>query len=241
MDSKGFGWVSETDILKNKQVLNMHKVYIPKAGGSGNDPIVLGKPIYGEPGSVCSVTYLVIGYNGYFKSRVEAENAITYLKTRFFRYLVSIKKRTQDNPRDVFQFVPLQDFSKTWTDSELYRKYSLSKGDIEYIESMIKPMESEALFESDELLDPDFGNFVLTDYGVKIGDKIIYNNEIEVVVRENNMVEYGGELYTLAQFTSKYMPRNRHSVSGVIQGPKYFSFKGVSLYKLKESFLGGNK
>ncbi len=242
MDSKGYGWVSESDILKNKQVLHMHKIYIPKAGGSGNDPIVLGKPIYGEPGSVCSVTYLVIGYTGYFKSQVEAENAITYLKTRFFRYLVSIKKRTQDNPRDVFQFVPLQDFSKAWTDSELYKKYSLSRADIEYIESMIKPMDGEALFESDELLDPEFGNFVLADYGVKVGDRIIYTPaNLEVIVSENNMVECGGEKYTLAQFTAKYMPRNKRSVSGVCQGPKYFSYKGVSLYQMKESFLGGNK
>lgn len=242
MDSKGYGWVSESDILKNKQVLHMHKIYIPKAGGSGNDAIVLGKPIYGEPGSVCSVTYLVIGYTGYFKSQVEAENAITYLKTRFFRYLVSIKKRTQDNPRDVFQFVPLQDFSKMWTDTELYIKYSLSRADIDYIESMIKPMDGEALFESDELLNPEFGNFILADYGVKVGDKIIYTPaNLEVVVSENNMVECGGEKYTLAQFTAKYMPRNKRSVSGVCQGPRYFSYKGVSLYKMKESFLGGQK
>ena len=242
MDSKGYGWVSESDILKNKQVLHMHKIYIPKAGGSGNDAIVLGKPIYGEPGSVCSVTYLVIGYTGYFKSQVEAENAITYLKTRFFRYLVSIKKRTQDNPRDVFQFVPLQDFSKMWTDTELYIKYSLSRADIDYIESMIKPMDGEALFESDELLNPEFGNFILADYGVKVGEKIIYTPaNLEVVVSENNMVECGGEKYTLAQFTAKYMPRNKRSVSGVCQGPRYFSYKGVSLYKMKESFLGGQK
>lgn len=242
MDPKGYGWVSESDILKNKQVLNMHKIYIPKAGGSGNDSIVLGKPIYGEPRSVCSVTYLVIGYTGYFKSKEEAENAISYLKTRFFRYLVSIKKRTQDNPRDVFQFVPLQDFSKTWTDSELYKKYGLSKLDIEYIETMIKPMENEALFESDDLLDPDFGNFILGDYGVDVGDKIIYTPaNLEVVVAEDNMVEYGGEKYTLAQFTAKYMPRNKRSISGVCQGPKYFTYNGVSLYKLKETFLGGQK
>ncbi len=242
MDSKGYGWVSESDILKNKQVLHMHKIYIPKAGGSGNDAIVLGKPIYGEPGSVCSVTYLVIGYTGYFKSQVEAENAITYLKTRFFRYLVSIKKRTQDNPRDVFQFVPLQDFSKMWTDTELYIKYSLSRADIDYIESMIKPMDGEALFESDELLNPEFGIFILADYGVKVGEKIIYTPaNLEVVVSENNMVECGGEKYTLAQFTAKYMPRNKRSVSGVCQGPRYFSYKGVSLYKMKESFLGGQK
>ena len=79
------------------------------------------------------------------------------------------------------------------------------------------------------------------EYGVNVGDVIIYNNELEVIVCDNNMVEYAGEKYTLAQFTSKFMPRNKHSVSGVIQGPKYFSYKGVSLYKLKESFLGGKK
>ncbi len=237
MDSKGYGWVSEADILKNKQVLHMHKIYIPKAGGSGNDPIVLGKPIYGEPGSVCSVTYLVIGYTGYFKSREEAENAITYLKTRFFRYLVSIKKRTQDNPRDVFQFVPLQDFSKTWTDAELYQKYHLPKERIDYIESMIKPMGDDTLFETDSLIDPEFANFDLAEYGMKPGDRIVYTpTNTEVVVAEGNKVSVDGETFTLAEFTAKYMPRNKRSVSGVCQGPKYFSFNGMTLYKYKETF-----
>ncbi|MDU8955892.1 MAG: restriction endonuclease, partial [Bacteroides sp.] len=66
---------------------------------------------------------------------------IRYIKSRFFRYIVSIKKKTQDNPRDVFQFVPLQDFSKPWTDKELYGKYELDLFEREYIESLIKPME----------------------------------------------------------------------------------------------------
>ena len=74
-------------------------------------------------------------------NEIECMNMISYIKTRFFRYLVSIKKKTQDNPRDVFQFVPLQDFSKPWTDAELYAKYKLSDEEITYIESMIKPME----------------------------------------------------------------------------------------------------
>lgn len=68
-------------------------------------------------------------------------NIITYIKSRFFRYLVSIKKKTQDNPRDVFQFVPMQDFSHPWTDEELYEKYSLDLFEREYIESSIKPMD----------------------------------------------------------------------------------------------------
>lgn len=141
MDSTGEGWISNGDIPKNRHVADYHKIFIPKAGGSGNDPIVLGQPIYGEPGSVCSVTYLVIGFDNQIASAREAENIITYIKTRFFRYLVSIKKRTQDNPRDVFQFVPLQDWSKPWTDAELYDKYGLTKEEIEYIESKIKVME----------------------------------------------------------------------------------------------------
>lgn len=70
-----------------------------------------------------------------------AKNIITYIKTRFFRYLVSIKKKTQNGTRGVYQFVPLQDFTKPWTDEELYAKYGLTDEEINFIESMIKPME----------------------------------------------------------------------------------------------------
>ena len=121
----------------------MHKVYIPAAGGSGTDTQVLGYPFYGEPNSVCSQTYLVIGYDPekHNFTKQECENIITYIKTRFFRYLVSIKKKTQNGPRGVYQFVPMQDFSKPWTDEELYKKYNLTQEEIDFIESMIKPME----------------------------------------------------------------------------------------------------
>lgn len=244
LESCGYGWIREKDIPKCKETLPLHKVYIPKAGGSGNDPIVLGKPIYGEPNSVCSYTYLVIGYSPqrHDFSQEECLNIMSYLKTRFFRYLVSIKKKTQDNPRDVFQFVPLQDWSRSWNDADLYKKYNLSKPQIEYIESLIKPMEGEVLFNSEDLIDPNFGEFDLLEHGVKVGDTIVYTpTEMELTVAEDNMVEYGGEKYTLAQFTAKYMPRNKRSISGVCQGPKYFTYNGVSLYKLKETFLGGQK
>ena len=243
MDADGYGWIQERDILKNKRAVDFHKIYIPKAGGSGNDPIVIGKPFYGEKNSVCSVTYLVIGYNGEIKSKSEAENIISYIKTRFFRYLVSIKKRTQDNPRDVFQFVPLQDWSKPWTDAELYKKYNLSKDEIDYIESMIKPMAEDTLFgDASNLIDPEFGNFNLEEYGVKPGDKITYTPiEAELTVLEDNKIEYGGESLSLSEFTAKNMPHNKRSISGVCQGPKYFTYNGISLYKLKESFLGGKK
>lgn len=63
------------------------------------------------------------------------------MKTRIFRYLVSAKKKTQDASRDVYQFVPLQDFSHPWTDEMLYKKYNLTAEEIAFIESMIRPME----------------------------------------------------------------------------------------------------
>lgn len=123
-------------------MLPLHKIYIPKVGGSGNDPMVLGRPFYGEPNSVCSQTYLVIGYNEQEPlTKIECANIIKYIKTRFFRYLVSIKKKTQDNPSSVFQFVPLQDFSRPWTDADLYAKYNLTNDEIAYIEQLIKPMD----------------------------------------------------------------------------------------------------
>jgi len=135
-----YGWISLEDIPKNKQAINFHKVYIPAAGGSGTDSQVLGYPFYGEPNSVCSQTYLVIGFE-HNLSEENCNNIISYIRTRFFRYLVSIKKKTQNGPRNVYSFVPLQDFSKPWTDEELYKKYKLNEEEIAFIESMIRPME----------------------------------------------------------------------------------------------------
>lgn len=138
-----FGYISKVQLPKNHETLPLHKVYIPAAGGSGTDTQILGYPFYGEPNSVCSQTYLVIGYDPIKHNFSEdvCKNIITYIKTRFFRYLVSIKKKTQNGPRGVYQFVPLQDFSKPWTDEELYAKYNLSKEEIDFIESMIRPMD----------------------------------------------------------------------------------------------------
>ena len=138
---QGYGWINRKDIPKNTNTIDKHKVYIPEANGStGENAIVLGTPFYGEPGSVCSQTYLVIGYNKKY-SKEECQNIVTYIKTKFFRYMVSILKNTQHAPNSVYQFVPLQDFSHSWTDKMLYEKYGLNKDEIAFIESMIRPME----------------------------------------------------------------------------------------------------
>ena len=141
--SSGFAWINKNQIPKNLDSKDLHKVYIPAANGSST--LILGKPFYGEPNSVCSQTYLVIGYNPkkHLFTKEQCENIISYIQTKFFRYLVSIKKKTQNGPRGVYQFVPLQDFNECWSDEKLYIKYGLSKDEIAFIESMIRPMDND--------------------------------------------------------------------------------------------------
>ena len=135
-----FKWISEKQLPKNKETKKLWKVYIPAAGGSGNDDIILGRPFIGEPESVCSQTFLVIGYDPQKHNLTEQQckNIISYISTKFFRYLVSIKKKTQNGPRGVYQFVPMQDFNKPWSDEELFKKYALSNTEIERIENSIR-------------------------------------------------------------------------------------------------------
>ena len=68
---------------------------------------------------------------------------MSYIQTRFFRFLVLLIKNTQDAPKKVYELVPIQDFSKPWIDKELYEKYGLNESEIEFIESMIRPMTNE--------------------------------------------------------------------------------------------------
>lgn len=145
VESQGYAWIKEIDVPKNEEVVSYHKVFLSKAfnGGDAIPHQIIGRAFYGEPGSLCSQTYLVIGWNQEQKKLTETEckNIISYMNTRFFRYLVFIKKKTQDNPTSVFQYVPIQNWSEPWTDAKLYKKYNLTKDEIAYIESTIKPME----------------------------------------------------------------------------------------------------
>lgn len=130
-------YVSRESIKKNTGDIDKHKVFIPEAAGSGNDPYVVGRPEYAPKGSVCSQTFLYVP----FESEQEAYNFISYLKTKFFRILVSACKISQHTPSKNYRFVPIQNFSKSWTDAELYKKYGLTDEEIAFVETTIKPME----------------------------------------------------------------------------------------------------
>lgn len=91
-----------------------------------------------RPGEICTESYLLLQT---FNTQIEAENLYGYVKTSFFRFMLSTILLTQNIAKDKFQFVPLQDFSHPWTDDMLYKKYNLDKKEIAFIESMIRPME----------------------------------------------------------------------------------------------------
>lgn len=132
------GYIDRHKVLNNEHWINENKIYLPSAIGSGDVSKDIYNPIYGEPNSCCTQTYLLIGP---FRDKKRCENVISYIKTKFFRFMVSLKKNAQHSNRGVYQFVPMQDFSKPWTDAELYAKYGLTQEEIAYIEKMVRPME----------------------------------------------------------------------------------------------------
>lgn len=127
-------------LTRNQEWVDKYKIYITKAYNAGDDypHQILNKPILGDKGTCCTETYIVVGP---FDTKETAQNVISYIHTKFFRFLVSLKKISQDATQRVYEFVPQQDFSKPWTDEELYTKYGLTEDEIAFIESMIKPME----------------------------------------------------------------------------------------------------
>ena len=133
-------YVPYSKILRGHEYINAHKIYLGEASSStGIFPhAIITMPFYGKPGTVCTQSYLVIGP---FDSKETCLNVISYMKTKFFRFMILLRKNTQHNMAHVFKFAPIQDFSHSWTDAELYSKYNLTEDEIMYIEGLIKPME----------------------------------------------------------------------------------------------------
>lgn len=132
------GWIDRKAVGKSPHLIDTWKVLIPQAYGErGTRPAtVLGPSFVAGSPSVCTQTYLFF----YVDSKKEANSLKSYLHARFFRFLVSLRKITQHATRSTYTWVPQQSWDRTWTDEALYLKYSLTKGDIAFIESRIRPM-----------------------------------------------------------------------------------------------------
>ena len=141
----GEGPYNSKEITTGREMINQWKVitsYVgyDHAGSPGKDGKrkVFSKIDTLPPKTICTETYLVIGA---FDSENEARNLIGYMKTLFFRFLVSQFMYSHHITKDSYRLVPIQDFTQEWTDEKLYAKYGLTNDEIEFIESMIRPME----------------------------------------------------------------------------------------------------
>ena len=138
--NKNIGYIKESVVLKNKDYISKNKIFITEAYGAGETypHQILNKPIFAGEGTCCTGTYLVIGP---FENKKITESVLSYVETKFFRFLVMLNKPTQHATSKVYKFVPIQNFDEEWTDEKLYKKYNLNKDEIKFIESMIRPMK----------------------------------------------------------------------------------------------------
>ena len=144
--SDGISYISETQVKTNNPYYDCYKVLISQtsaehAGEPGKDGrfrVLTSTMKVLEPKEVCTHSYLLAGP---IENKKIATNMLSYLKTRFVRFLMLQAISSIHLTRSTFEFVPIQDFSKPWTDEELYAKYGLTQEEIDFIESMIKPME----------------------------------------------------------------------------------------------------
>ena len=139
--SQRISWIKRSDIQQNPGWIDEWKVLMTRVQGTSAavETMFLRRPIVAGPGEACSETYLVAGR---FGNKLEAERYATYLRTRFVRFLVSLRKATQDAAKDVYAFVPDVPLSQEWTDVKLYGRYGLNEDEIAFIESIVRPMEA---------------------------------------------------------------------------------------------------
>jgi site-specific DNA-methyltransferase (adenine-specific) len=148
----GKGYVPRKSITTGAELIDKWKLFAGYAApGTGNRDTyphkIISTPFVGEPGSISSETYLCIAP---FDSKSQAESALSYLCCRLTRFLILLHKPSQHVTRKVYTFVPTQDWTKSWTDGDLYKKYGLTTREIAFIEGIVRPMEITGdLFDED--------------------------------------------------------------------------------------------
>jgi site-specific DNA-methyltransferase (adenine-specific) len=133
-------WIDRTQASNNVDAIDKWKAMIPKAGSDGGQKIpdvVLGKPWVAQPPSICTQSFLFVSLD----NESSAQSVASYYQTKFLRFLVSLRKITQDTTAQSYLWVPQQSWDREWKDKELYMKYKFTKDEIEFIENMIRPME----------------------------------------------------------------------------------------------------
>jgi len=132
------GWIARDKIAKSNDLIDTWKVLIPAAGFESQIlPTLVLSSIRRAPNpSACTQTYLFLSAS----SEAEADSMESYVTTRFFRFLIWLRKVSQHATRATYTWVPQQSWDRHWTDAELYKKYDITKGEQAFIESLIRPI-----------------------------------------------------------------------------------------------------
>lgn len=136
---RAVGYIAREDVAKSDHLIDTWKVMVPKAynGGDGIPHQILGKSLIAPSPSVCTQSFLFF----HVKSERKAKSIQSYYATRFFRFLVSLRKITQDATHSAYTWVPVQTWDRAWTDEDLYQKYAITKKEQEFIESQVRVMD----------------------------------------------------------------------------------------------------
>jgi site-specific DNA-methyltransferase (adenine-specific) len=135
---RAVGYIPRKAVTKSDHLIDTWKVLVPKAfnGGDSVPHQIMGKPLIAASPSVCTQSFLFFHVN----SRNAAKSLQSYYTTRFFRFLVSLRKITQDATYSTYVWVPMQMWNRIWTDENLYAKYGITQKEQAYIESQVRPM-----------------------------------------------------------------------------------------------------
>jgi site-specific DNA-methyltransferase (adenine-specific) len=146
LQSGGRAYASRDEITAGNEMIDKWKVFTSKSSAEhagqadkNGQRKVLSLSGVIPPASVITETYVLLGV---YDTEKEARNCYSYVATKFFRFLIAVRSSAQDLARSTYSFVPIQDFSMPWTDEMLYKKYKLSKAEIDYIEGLIRPMSA---------------------------------------------------------------------------------------------------
>jgi hypothetical protein len=145
-------FIERSIVTQNTELVDAWKVLLVKAHGTSGrvDRTILGEPVIASPRSACTETYLIIGV---CSSETEAKNLAAYVRTRFVRFLVSLRKITQNITRDSYRFVPLLPTNRLWSDGDLFERYGITENEVEFIESIIAERSSDDASDDKEDFD----------------------------------------------------------------------------------------
>jgi site-specific DNA-methyltransferase (adenine-specific) len=135
---RAVGYIGRKAVIKSAHLIDTWKVLVPEAfnGGDGLPHQIVGKPLIAPSPSVCTQSFLFF----YVGSRKAAKSLQSYYTTRFFRFLVAQRKITQHALHSTYAWVPVQEWNRTWTDTDLYEKYGITRKEQTYIETQVRAM-----------------------------------------------------------------------------------------------------